>query len=65
MAGTGLSPKTLWLWEEYFWWKGEGIMNIYILSGGGNVFVKADIDDAVFGVSSCLDFSTAFIGTSA
>jgi hypothetical protein len=21
-----LSPKTLWFWEEYFWWNGEGIV---------------------------------------
>lgn len=26
MSGTVLSPKTLWLWEEYFWWNGEGIV---------------------------------------
>jgi hypothetical protein len=26
IAGTGLSPNTLWLWDEYFWWNGEGIM---------------------------------------
>jgi hypothetical protein len=28
MSGTGLSPKTLWLWEEYFCWKGEGIVEV-------------------------------------
>ena len=26
MSGTGLSPKTLWLCDEYFWWNGEGIV---------------------------------------
>lgn len=33
MAGTVLSPKTLWLWLEYFWWNGEGIL----IDGGLNV----------------------------
>jgi hypothetical protein len=28
MAGTALSPKTLWLWLEYFWWNGEGIEEV-------------------------------------
>lgn len=26
MTGTVLSPKALWLWLEYFWWNGEGIV---------------------------------------
>lgn len=30
MAGTVLSPKTLWLCDEYFWWNGEGMMNIVV-----------------------------------
>jgi len=28
MAGTVLSLKTLLLWEEYFWWNGEGMLEV-------------------------------------
>lgn len=29
MAGIALlSPNALWLWLEYFWWNGEGIMSV-------------------------------------
>jgi len=27
IAGVVLSPKTLWFWEEYFCWNGEGIVD--------------------------------------
>jgi hypothetical protein len=30
MAGVESSPKTLWLWLEYFWWNGEGIVVVWI-----------------------------------
>lgn len=26
MLGVVLSPNILWLWLEYFWWNGEGIV---------------------------------------
>ena len=32
MAGTALSPKALWLWLEYFWWNGEGIVDVLVVA---------------------------------
>lgn len=32
MMGVALSPKTLWLWLEYFWWNGDGILNVIIVN---------------------------------
>jgi hypothetical protein len=40
MAGTALSPKALWLWLEYFWWNGEGIVYVLIVFEVGLEVVK-------------------------
>jgi len=29
-GSAGVSLKILWVWEEYFWWKGEGMLDSFV-----------------------------------